>query len=97
MRYLNAQHAPYVDKLEAKRIVEETFSKTCDKIKVAKVIRVLESPEDLRESDLDPKHIIKATHGSGWNIFVKSSSNLEEFNTITELKCSLYEWCRTSI
>lgn len=70
---LNQYYSPYVDKLMAKQIVKDICG---DEIKVAKVIRILNGPNDLFQYDLNPEHIIKATHGSGWNINITSSTNL---------------------
>ena len=63
--YLGPLHAPFVDKLIAKKIVKSICG---DDIDVAPVIRILESPQDLRDSDLQPNYLIKAAHGSKWNI-----------------------------
>lgn len=74
---LNRLYAPYVDKLCAKKIVKDICG---DKIKVANVVKILKSPEDLNMSDLDANHIIKSIHGSGWNINIDKSTNINECN-----------------
>jgi hypothetical protein len=73
--HLTGAYGPYVDKLEAKKI----FKQECgDLIHVANVIRILSGPEDLTEADLNPTYLIKATHGSGWNIDIaKTPMSLE--------------------
>jgi small-conductance mechanosensitive channel len=72
---LNKYYAPYVDKLIAKQIVKDLCK---GDLKVANVIRILNGPNDLYQTDLNPNHIIKAVHGSGWNINITSSTNLEQ-------------------
>ncbi len=84
---LDQRYVPYVDKLEAKQIVKQM----CPDIQVARVIRVLEGPEDLTQDDLRPDCMIKATHGSGWNINVKSDTTLES------CKQRLHSWNRVYI
>lgn len=64
-KYLGPLHAPFVDKLTAKKIVKSICG---DEIEVARVVRILQSPQDLRDSDLQPNYLIKAAHGSKWNI-----------------------------
>jgi len=83
--FLNREHSQYTDKLAAKKIVKDICG---DKIKVAKVIRILENFKDLEQNDLDPKYIIKAAHGSGWNIDIKENTD------ITTCKNLLGSWNR---
>jgi hypothetical protein len=71
--FLNKEHSEYTDKLFAKKLVNDVCG---DKIKVAKVIKVLKSYDDLDQNDLDPKYIIKSTHGSGWNINIKENTDI---------------------
>ncbi len=77
--HLDGRFAPFVDKLQAKEKVKGVS-------KTAKVIRVLESPDDVKECDLNTDWIIKATHGSGWNI------PITETTTIEEVKQKLHKW-----
>jgi hypothetical protein len=79
---MNADYAPYVDKLKAKEIV----TSLCTDIKVARVIRILDGPNDFTEADINDKHMIKATHGSGWNI------NMNANTSVTEVKKLLNKW-----
>lgn len=83
---LDERYAPFVDKLSAKTIVKTLCG---DMLQVARVIRILENPDDLRESDLDCNHIIKAAHGCGWNI------NIQPSLTVDEAKTKLRSWNRT--
>ena len=57
--------APYVDKLEAKKIVKEMMG---DEVEVPKVIRVLADFNDFTEADINPLHMLKCTHASSRNI-----------------------------
>jgi hypothetical protein len=70
---LNQYYSPYVDKLIAKKIVKDLCG---EDIKVAKVVRILNGPNDLTQRDLNPEHIIKSSHGSGWNINITPNINL---------------------
>jgi len=88
--YLNSNYAPFVDKIESKKIVKEILR---DEIEVAKVIRILDNPEDIIESDvtnLQNSVYIKATHGSGWNIFI--DKELDHSQKIEEYKKLLKSW-----
>lgn len=68
---LTKEYADYVDKLQAKRKVKEICG---DDIQVAKVVRILESYNDLTKNDLNTNYIIKSSHGSGWNIYNNPST-----------------------
>ncbi len=76
---LDERFAPFVDKLQVKESIKE-------KCVCAKVIRILDSPDDISEEDLNPDWIIKATHGSGWNISIKPTICIEK------VKKKLNEW-----
>jgi hypothetical protein len=52
----------------------------------AKLIRILDSPDDVSEKDLNPDWMVKATHGSGWNIPITATTTTEE------VKKKLKEW-----
>ena len=73
-KHLTEDYAEYVDKLEAKRKVKEICGKD---ISVAKVVRVLGSYNDIADSDINSKYIIKSAHGSGWNVDIDSSVTLD--------------------
>jgi len=62
---LNENYAIYVDKLEVKIVVKNILK---DEIKVANVIRILKDDKDFSEMDKNSNHVLKSTHGSGWNI-----------------------------
>lgn len=73
--HLGEQHAPYVDKLNAKDIIK---AKCGDAVSTSKVVRVLKDCNDLRQEDLNQNHIIKTTHGSGWNINITNDTKLND-------------------
>ena len=80
-----ADFAPYVDKLEAKKIVKQVCG---DKIEIPEVIRVLENCEDISEKDINPDHMIKNAHGSGSNIIFEKDM---QKNNIDQIKKILKE------
>jgi hypothetical protein len=81
--HLTDYHASFVDKLSAKCIVKKICG---DKIEIPNVIRVLDSPNDITINDLNPKHIIKSAHASGWNV------NIDSTCTIDNIKNRLVSW-----
>jgi hypothetical protein len=85
-KFLDERFSPYVDKLNAKKIVTENSS-----CKVAPIIRTLKSVEDFSEDDLNTNWILKANHGSGWNI------PITKITTVEEVKTKLSLWNRTYI
>ena len=74
-KQLTSAISPYVDKLQAKTIVKNICG---DDIHVTNVIRILESPSDFQETDINPLHIIKASHGCGWNISMTEETNVSQ-------------------
>jgi len=83
---LNESYSPFVDKLEAKRIVKEMCG---DDIKVADVKRILDDPDDFSEADIDTHSMIKASHGCGWNISMAADTN------VADVKALLHSWNHT--
>jgi hypothetical protein len=78
--YLTENYAKYVNKLEAKKIVKEICG---DRIQIPKVIKII--PENgINQVDLNPNHIIKSAHGSGWNINIDDNTNITD--VINKLK-----------
>ena len=75
---LDKRFAPYVDKLEAKRIISEV----CPRVQTARVVRVLKDSNDISEADLCADHILKATHGSGWNMILSKAPPIPKFQTL---------------
>lgn len=83
---LDGRFAPYVDKIEAKKIVKNICG---DDISVASIIRILDNPTDISETDLNVNNMIKASHGSGWNI------NISHETTVNSVKPMLLRWNRS--
>lgn len=67
---LTPDYLPYVDKLEAKKMVEGIVA-------YAPVVRVLENCDDFHYKDLNTDLMVKATHGCGWNIPIQKTTTLE--------------------
>jgi len=70
---LDINYSKYVDKLSAKEIVCSIGN-----CKIPKVIRILSSPKDLQESDMNDNYLIKTSHGSGWIIDPKNEKDLSK-------------------
>lgn len=81
--HLNEHYVPYVDKIEAKRIVKEALG---DELHVAPLVRILDSPKDVLETDICGNHLLKASHGCGWNI------DLAEVQDLEKIRTSLHSW-----
>ena len=71
---LTPEYVPYVDKLEAKKLVEGIVA-------CAPLIRVLKDCEDVQCEDLNPDYMVKASHGCGWNISVQPSMTCDHVLT----------------
>jgi hypothetical protein len=82
---LDKPHSYYVDKLIAKKIVKDVCG---DKIEVPKTIRILKDYEDVMLSDINPKYMIKASHGSSWNMNFENDIVYD----INEVKLKLSSW-----
>jgi len=82
---LDERFAPYVDKIEAKKIVKHICN---DEISIAPIIRILSYPNDFSKKDINHSHIIKSSHGSKWNI------NINKLTCVESVKQSLREWNR---
>lgn len=70
---ITKDYSPYVDKILAKSIVHNILG---NRIKTAKIIRILDNPNDINIDDLNNNHMLKASHGSGWNIDINNNTNL---------------------
>ncbi len=66
--FLGKFHSQFVDKIRVKKIVKSLLGSN---IEVAKIVRILSSYSDLRETDITSNVIIKAAHGSKWNINIQ--------------------------
>lgn len=83
--HLNESYVPYVDKIEAKRIVKEVLG---EQIQVANLVRILNSHDDVQEADVNGKYLLKASHGCGWNI------DLADIQSLESIRKSLKSWNR---
>ena len=81
---LNKNFSPYVDKLNAKKIVKKMCG---DEIKVPKTIRVLKDYTDISTKDFIPNQIIKAAHSSGCNIIIKPDIKENKIEKINKILC----------
>lgn len=77
---LGQKEAFYSDKLEIKDLVENKY-----KLKIAPIVRILRDINDLHPKDINRNHLLKATHGSGWNIDLGRESNISSIKT--KLRC----------
>jgi hypothetical protein len=87
---IDEKYMPYIDKLE----VKESVKLLNDKVKTAKVIRVLDNCDDIHLEDLNTKWMIKATHGCGWNININESllNNPDKNEILKLIKNKLKTW-----
>lgn len=72
---LTEEHTMYVDKLKAKQIVKDILG---DRVEVARIVRVLNDYTDFKVEDLNPCHIIKSAHASGWNINISPTTTYDQ-------------------
>ncbi len=89
--HLTPQFHPYVDKLSAKEIVENTRDESGAplNIKCAEVVRVLKSHKDITQKDINSRYILKSSHGSGWNyVMPNNTSNV----SVSTLLAKLHKW-----
>jgi len=84
---LDHNYAEYVDKLKAKTIVT---SLTNGQIKVAKVVKELKNIEDIEEDDINEGCLLKATHGSGWNLDFKEINGLAKIRDFLKKHNKVY-------
>ena len=63
----------YADKYEVRKIVEKKIGSHI----LNELYGVFESPDEIDFDSLPESFVLKATHGSGWNIIVRSKSVLE--------------------
>jgi len=75
----------YVNKLEAKKIVEKICG---DAINIPKTVRILNGPNDIKESDINSNYMIKGSHGCDFNINIKPGHKYE----VGEIKQKLHRF-----
>lgn len=78
-KQLTKDYAVFVDKIIAKKIVKYVCKEA---ISITPIIRILSSPDDITESDLNDNHIIKAAHGCGWNIDIGPDTTVDGVKTL---------------
>jgi hypothetical protein len=74
MKVLTEDYSPYVDKIKAKEIVKNT----CSEMNIAKIIKIIDKPNDFTKDDINPDHIIKSTHASRWNFKITKNTTIKE-------------------
>ena len=83
---LNHHYSKYVDKLEAKKIIQEICG---EEIKTTKILKILNDPNDISSIDISNSCIIKSVHGSGWNIPILSENKKI---CINQIRNTLNNW-----
>jgi hypothetical protein len=78
------RYSSFVDKFDVRRFVEER----CGKELLVPLIGVYEKADHIDHRSLPNSCVIKATHGSGWNIMVRDKTKLDWDST----KGQLNEW-----
>jgi len=92
--HLSEIHSLLTDKLLAKAYVRSLAPEGDDVLAVPEVIRVLDGPDDVREEDLAPDRMIKATHGCKWNIV--GGSQASSSSSVESVRKQLAEWAGAS-
>lgn len=82
-QHLNQHYSQYVDKLIVKDIIKELCQ---DKIKTAKVRKIMRDYQDISLDDIKENCIIKTSHASGWNIPIITDSDRDINAIIAKLK-----------
>jgi hypothetical protein len=77
---------PYVDKYEVRKFVEKQIGAEY----LAKLYGIFDRVEDIQLDELPNSFVLKATHGSGWNILCPDKKNLNW----PEAKQKLSEWLK---
>jgi len=85
---LDERFAPYVDKIEAKKIVQAS----AEDIYIPKIVRILKGPNDFSKDDINPNHMVKAAHGCGWNINMADQTEHQEVIKSLQKWNTKYNW-----
>jgi hypothetical protein len=64
---LTSDYAPFVDKLEAKK----NAKRLCPDICIPHVYKIFDKHQHIKSSDIVLNSFFKASHGCGWNMYVK--------------------------
>jgi len=79
---LTEEYSQYVDKINSKLIVKKICG---ENIQIPKIIKILKSPNDIKQNDLQPNYIIKSAHASGWNINIDSNTKINDVHKTLNL------------
>ncbi|MBP1949046.1 ATP-grasp fold amidoligase family protein [Virgibacillus litoralis] len=82
------KHTKYADKYEVRNYVKKKIGKDY----LIPLIGVYKSAYEINVDSLPEKFVIKATHGSGWNMIVKDKSNVDWFLA----KKGIEKWINTN-
>lgn len=77
--------------LSDKYLVRDYVAKVVGEEHLVPLLGVWSEPEEIDFEKLPDRFVLKATHGSGWNIIVKDKSSLDQQKTIETLKT----WLKT--
>lgn len=77
----------YTDKYEVRHYVERTIGAQF----LVKQFGVWENPEEIPFDKLPRQYVLKATHGSGWNIIVRDGQKINTIKIVSKLKGFLKE------
>jgi hypothetical protein len=83
---LSKKYAHYLNKIQAKTIVQATSS-----VKVAKLVKTFTNPTDLNADDLNPQHLLKASRGSGMCLDISGVSLSAAHKQLSEWKLQLMQ------
>ena len=78
----------YADKYEVRKVVESKIGRHV----LNKLHAVFESADEIDLDSLPKSFVLKATHGSGWNVIVKDKSTLDGKETKKKMK----KWMATN-
>lgn len=84
---LDQRFEVFVDKLKAKQYIDSLKIKD---LYTSKIIRILIDEKDIRRVDLHKNNMLKAAHGSNWNIDLSKKNGKH----ITFIKKKLKQWNR---
>lgn len=77
----------YTDKYEVRSYVEKTIGSRF----LVKNFGVWDDPEEISFDKLPRQYVLKATHGSGWNIIVRNGQHVDATKIVPKLKGFLKE------
>ncbi len=81
--FMNKFHSQFVDKINAKKIVKNLCN---EEIEIPRIVKILKNYRDIEEKDIDKNYLIKASHGSKWNINIQKENQYSKEQIINILK-----------